>query len=123
MTQILSVEGMTCGGCRTKVERALDALFPGASVTLEPPQAIFKSGVDIVAANEALARLGKYRLSQPSASPTSDATEAKSWVATYWPILLIAAFITLASFAGTADSGMVFHNWMINFMAGFFLVF
>ncbi len=123
MTQILSVEGMTCGGCRTKVERALEALFPGASVTLEPPRAVFKSGVDIVAANAALAELGKYRLSQPSARPALDTIETKSWVATYWPLLLIAAFITVASFAGTAGSGMVFHNWMINFMAGFFLVF
>ncbi len=124
MTQILSVEGMTCGGCRTKIERALDALSPGAIVTLEPPQAIFKSGVDFVAANLALSALGKYRLAQPSsASAAMSAVETKSWFQTYYPLLLIAAFISLASFAGTASTGMVFHNWMINFMAGFFLVF
>jgi copper chaperone CopZ len=121
MTQVLAVEGMTCGKCRAKVEAALETLSPGASVTLEPPQAIFKSGVDMVAANAALAGLGKYRLSQPANA--NFAIETKSWLATYWPLLLIAAFITVASFAGTAGSGMIFHNWMINFMAGFFLVF
>jgi copper chaperone CopZ len=121
MTRVLAVEGMTCGKCRVKVEAALEALSPGASVSLEPPQATFNSGVDIVAANAALAGLGNYRLSQPANA--NFAIETKSRLATYWPLLLIAAFITVASFAGTAGSGMVFHNWMINFMAGFFLVF
>lgn len=123
MTQILAVEGMTCGKCRAKVETALNALSPGTSVTLEPPQALFKNGVDIVAANSVLAELGKYRLLQPNAAPSFSGSETKSWLATYYPLLLIAVFITLASFAGTSGSGMVFHNWMINFMAGFFLVF
>jgi copper chaperone CopZ len=121
MSLTLAVDGMTCGKCRAKVEAALEALSPGASVTLDPPQATFKSSVDMVAANTALAGLGNYRLSQPENAHF--AIETKSWIATYWPLLLIAAFITVASFAGTAGSGMVFHNWMINFMAGFFLVF
>jgi copper chaperone CopZ len=121
MSLTLAVDGMTCGKCRAKVEAALEALSPGASVTLDPPQATFKSSVDMVAANTALAGLGNYRLSQPENAQF--AIETKSWIATYWPLLLIAAFITVASFAGTAGSGMVFHNWMINFMAGFFLVF
>jgi copper chaperone CopZ len=121
MTLTLAVEGMTCSKCRAKVEGALAALSPGASVTLDPPQAIFTGGVDIAAANAALAGLGKYRLSQPAA--TAPGAQTKSWLATYFPLLLIAIFVSVASFAGTAGNPMVFHNWMINFMAGFFLVF
>lgn len=121
---ILAVEGMTCGKCRAKVENALASLSPGASVTLHPPQAVFTGGVDLAAANAALAGLGKYHLSQPLVSMhASFEPDEKGWLATYFPLLLIGAFVSLASFAGTAGTGMVFHNWMINFMAGFFLVF
>jgi copper chaperone CopZ len=123
MTITLAVDGMTCGGCRTKVETALDALSPGVGVTLDPPQAVFKNGVDMVAANTALSKLGNYRLSQPSGVSAAANTESRTWLATYWPLLLIAAFIAICSFAGTSGTGMIFHNWMINFMAGFFLVF
>lgn len=126
MTQIFAVAGMTCGKCRAKVETALAKISPGASVTLSPPQAVFPNGVDLAAANAALADLGSYQLSQPStvtASSTSSQSDSKSWLQTYFPLLLITTFISVASFAGTAGSGMVFHLWMINFMAGFFLAF
>jgi copper chaperone CopZ len=121
MTLTLAVDGMTCGKCRAKVEGALVALSPGASVTLNPPQAIFTGGLDIAAANSVLSNLGKYRLSQPAA--TAPGPQTKSWLATYFPLLLIAVFVSVASFTGTSGNPMVFHNWMINFMAGFFLVF
>jgi copper chaperone CopZ len=124
MSLTLAVDGMTCGKCRAKVEDALKMLSPGASVTLVPPQAVFTQAVDIAAANAALAGLGKYHLSQLSAAASVNMVEpGKSWLQTYFPLLLIAAFVSVASFAGTAGSGMIFHNWMINFMAGFFLVF
>jgi copper chaperone CopZ len=126
MILTLAVEGMTCGKCRAKVEDTLKTMSPGASVTLDPPQAAFSGGIDIMAANAALAGLGKYHLAQPSNTITSTqnvADRPRNWLATYRPILLIAAFITVGSFAGTAGTGMIFHYWMINFMAGFFLVF
>ncbi len=126
MTQIFAVEGMTCGKCRAKVETALAAMSPGATVTLDPPQADFPNGVDLAAANAALADVGSYHLSQSSTVTTSSANGligSKSWLQTYFPLLLIMGFISVGAFAGTQSSGMVFHLWMINFMAGFFLAF
>jgi copper chaperone CopZ len=50
----------------------------------------------------------------------------KTWFETYQPLLLIAAYIALASFAGTftyGRAGFDWSVWMTNAMAGFFLVF
>ena len=121
MTQILAVEGMTCGKCRAKVENALNEVFAGTVVTLVPPQAVFSDPVSLEKANDIVAKIGSYQLLAKTEAPI--VTTNQSWLATYWPILLIGLFVTVTSFAGTAGTGMVFHNWMINFMAGFFLVF
>lgn len=57
-------------------------------------------------------------------APANDAAGAESWLSTYYPLLLIAAYIALASLAGTfASGGFDAQSWMLNFMAGFFLVF
>jgi copper chaperone CopZ len=50
----------------------------------------------------------------------------KTWFETYQPLLLIAGYIALASFAGTTAlgrAGFDWSVWMTNAMAGFFLVF
>lgn len=47
------------------------------------------------------------------------AEEPKNWLATYYPLLLIFAFLVVISFAGAAT----WHDWMLNFMAGFFMAF
>lgn len=125
--QTFAVEGMTCGKCRAKVEAALAAISPGAKVTLDPPQAVFPNGVNFAAANAVLAAVGSYRVSDvarhSTAVPLSQGSPGRSWFQTYFPLLLITAFISVAAFAGTQGSGMMFHLWMINFMAGFFLAF
>ncbi len=63
----------------------------------------------------------------------SEAPQAASWLSTYQPLLLIAGYIAVAAFAGTGhidnghaggfDAQSWIEAWMINFMAGFFLVF
>jgi copper chaperone CopZ len=47
MTQILKIEGMTCGGCSSAVNRALQAAFPDEifDVTLEPGQVTFADSI------------------------------------------------------------------------------
>jgi cation transport ATPase len=131
-----AVTGMTCNGCRTKVEKALEAFAPGTIVTLEPPVARFAKPISADTANEALAAIGKYRLTEPlragetepapafasQAMPTTNEGQ-RSWFETYKPLLIIAVFVSVASLAGTATSPMPFHDWMLNFMAGFYLVF
>ncbi len=44
---------------------------------------------------------------------------SKSWLATYYPLLLIFTFLIVISFAGAET----WHDWMLNFMAGFFIAF
>jgi copper chaperone CopZ len=141
MSTQFAIEGMTCGGCRNRVAAALEAFAPGSTVTLEPPRASFPSSVDPEAANAALAAIGKYRLSE-AVSPTVSA-DAPALIqatalpelpnvtlATYYPLMLIAAYVSIVSLAGTgmisgahAGHETPFMAWMTNFMAGFFIVF
>lgn len=102
---------MTCAGCARKVEAALKAIAPTASVTLDPPAATV-TGATLDALNAGLAAIGKYRL---SATEPLSTDEGVTWVKTYFPLLLVLGLIAIAAFAGP--------HWMINFMAGFFLVF
>ncbi len=98
-----------------------------AEVTLDPQQAIIEMSRHI-STTELQNAIGnpKYTISenpQVSDHHMSDSTAA-GWLATYKPILLIFAFITLVSaivsFHHETFHGMQFMNV---FMAGFFLVF
>lgn len=139
MTITYIVEGMTCGGCRNRVAVTLSALAPGAEVTLDPPRAVFPAPVDREAMNTALASIGKYSLvevapiSMPPASALAQgalpdaAALPLPTLATYYPLALIAAYLVVISFAGTGTAAHAHQGaaqvWMMNFMAGFFLLF
>jgi copper chaperone CopZ len=105
-----SISGMTCNGCRSKVEATLRKLVPDIAVTLDPPQAVTSSQVDEAALNAALSAVGKYR-----ASSVVSESAAPSWLKTYYPLFLVICLIAIASFAA--------NNWMMAFMGGFFAVF
>jgi copper chaperone CopZ len=108
-----AISGMTCNGCRSKVEKTLAALLPDVSVTLDPPRAMTTATVGVDQLNAALSAVGKYR-----ASAVEAAVAAPSWIATYYPLLLVLGLIALASLAAGN-----FMGWMMMFMAGFFIVF
>jgi copper chaperone CopZ len=107
-----TISGMTCGNCVRKVEATLKAIAPDATVTLEPPQATV-SGVAMDKLNAALATIGKYRLSAEAI-----ATSQPNMLKTYYPLFLVMGLIAIASLASGS-----FMGWMVNFMAGFFIVF
>ena len=67
MTQVFAIEGMHCGGCASRAQKAVAAIAPGAVVTLEPPRLTLPENVtlDAVAINAALAKMGDYRASGP----------------------------------------------------------
>lgn len=111
---VMTVSGMTCGGCVRKVEAAVKALSPDATVTLDPPQVSVPGVISAARVNEALAAIGKYRVVQPSEKLVVS-EKAAAWFSTYRPLLLIMGLIALASFAG--------QSWMMAFMAGFYIVF
>ena len=118
-----AIDGMTCNGCLNKVTAALKRLSPDVNVTLDPPRATFQGPAPaLLEVKAALAEMGKYTaapveesFAQPLAVP-----EAKTWLQTYQPLLLIVGYIAVASLAGGGTSPLV---WMDHFMAGFFLVF
>ncbi len=111
--QIYAITGLTCGKCVAKLQAALMPFAQSVTVTLTPPQAVLTNPTaDLATLNSATASAGDYRL-------TTEALATKSWLVSYYPLLLIVSYILIASFA-SADN---WHSWMQHFMAGFFLVF
>lgn len=138
MDQTFQIKGMHCGACVSKITNALQPLAAGVSVTLNPPRVTLTdaSTTNIAVLQAAVAKAGAYALSpEPGFSPEPDAAAragettpndaSTSWLATYRPLLLIVGYIAIASIAGTTASanGIDWRQWMMNFMAGFFLVF
>jgi copper chaperone CopZ len=112
-----AISGMTCGGCASKVERALQLIATDASVTLNPPRATLPNSVSLVSVNAQLLSLGKYAASEINRSQASAkaAGPLVIWLKTYYPLFLIMGLIAIASLAAA--------SWMMAFMAGFYLVF
>ena len=129
MERTFKIEGMTCGGCVARVQKALDEApeIATAHVQLDSPQATlsFAAGADgmsIAALQAIVHRGGHYEISRMrGAEPVAVAPEG--WA--YKPLAIIVGFITgvtlLAQwpFAEGWDAML----WMRHFMAGFFLVF
>jgi copper chaperone CopZ len=109
-----AISGMTCANCARKVEAVLKDIASSATVTLEPPRAVIDRGISADKLNEALEKVGKYRVS-PIDLDAPSITEQFTWVKTYYPLFLVMGLIALVSFVGG--------DWMMNFMGGFFIVF
>jgi copper chaperone CopZ len=106
----LSITGMTCNGCRNKVEATLRNLLPDVAVTLDPPQAVTSASVDEASLNAALSQVGKYRVNGLALKRA-----APSWIKTYSPLFLVLGLIGLAALAA--------QDWMMAAMGGFYIVF
>ena len=155
------IEGLHCGACTAKVTKALQPLADEVSVTLAPMQvtlvnpradltqlqtAVTGAGKYILKPNKPLTQVNPAQAAMPfiadnSYTPVSEAPA--SWLATYYPLLLIMAFILGGSLllqvglhAGAMGEpmGLFMHmgmglvtvtsaDTMRYFMAGFFLVF
>ncbi len=116
------IEGMHCQSCIQKITDALQGLADDVQVTLNPPRAVLKNPntESLDELNQAVAKAGSYRLTPQAEtiSATSD-EEKKSWFATYYPLFLIVGLISVVSLKGAENA----HEWMLYFMAGFFIVF
>lgn len=118
---------MHCQSCVQKITDALKGLVNDVQVTLNPPRAIVRGDAlpDLAALNAAIITAGDYTLKeelaapQPITVPIIKEAEQKSWLATYYPLLLIIGLISIVSLKG----GFGLHGWMLHFMAGFFIVF
>ncbi len=123
-----AIVGMHCGACVRKVLAVLEPLAEKVTVTLEPPQVIVRGNVPFERLNAAVKGVGSYTLKRPLAKPAVVAApaDAKSWLKTYQPLLMIAGYITVVAFIAAFDRAAARVDWMDFmrvFMAGFFLVF
>lgn len=126
MKHTYQITGMTCANCEAKVKSALLSLpdIESAEVSKATGTATITMTKHIALSElqKAIGEKGNYKI---TAEQHSEATEqAKSWLETYKPILLIFAYITsitlLVQFTNHHFMPM---QWMQHFMAGFFLTF
>jgi cation transport ATPase len=123
------IEGMHCASCIEKIKTALSPHFNIADITLNPPALKIEADKQPLLAdlNQHIATAGKYSL-HPAANTVIQPAQANDnaetgWLA-YYPIFLIAAYITgVATINNIHADGMNWQGWMSQFMAGFFLIF
>jgi copper chaperone CopZ len=123
------VSGLTCGGCVSRVKNTLSDYAESVEVTLSPPEATLTNpNTEMNDLNAALSQVGNYLLSPMDTKKNSISNttgqEAKSWFATYRPLLLVFAYILMVTLGVEITQGsFALNSWMSNFMASFFIVF
>ena len=136
MKQTINISGMTCEACEYKIQhvfsqipsvKSVVAKHSDNSVTIESDENVSKETI-----LEVLKPHSKYGL---MANPITDfnlkndKSETQSWTNQYYPLFLIAGFITMVSFLTAFHFGIYemkhfeLRMFLHNFMAGFFLVF
>ena len=114
------VTGMHCEACAEKIQTALSP-HAEAHVTLNPPRVTLSGDAlpSLAVLNQTLKPVGPYQLSESVAGDTAEVTSEKTWFETYLPLLLIVGTLAIVSLRSAHDTS----DWMLNFMAGFFIVF
>lgn len=118
------IQGMHCEDCIHKIKAALAPLATIMAINLEPPQVtlVQENPISVESLNAALANIGRYQLHPITDAPAK--ASSINFFKTYYPIFLIAAFITgVALINNISSRGFNASGWMNQFMAGFFLVF
>lgn len=131
MKHTYKITGMTCNGCKSKVQQLLLAVpnVQQVDIDLQAGEAEIQMAAHVSTSTlqNALKEHPKYQLSEAPHEPVVDITEdepERGWLETYKPILLIFAYIlAVTAIAGSAGVGFDMHLAMRVFMAGFFLVF
>ena len=146
-TTTYALTGLHCGACVKRVTEALQPLADNVTVTLSPMQATLTAPrASFAQLKAAVALAGDYTLEPSIAAISAVKTavsaaeyaqaaihnvaksqseiDSKSWLATYYPLLLIIGFILGSSLLLQAGLHTVtLSETMRYFMAGFFLVF
>lgn len=127
MTYTYRLTGMTCGNCEKSIKQKLlavsgisnvDLSRETESVTVATDKHFTVSDLQQFIGGEG----SKYKISDLAVEIEPE--QARSWLQTYKPILLVFAFITGVTFTiQLAQPQFDYMEWMRHFMAGFFLVF
>jgi copper chaperone CopZ len=124
-TNTYPISGMTCGACAKRVQAALAPFGDQVEVTLQPPQVVIQGAKGGLAELAGALSGSHYSISEDVVSVEIEPT--LSWFATYRPLLLILAYLLAASvlvqLPKNGLEGVLWHESMRYFMAGFFLVF
>jgi copper chaperone CopZ len=133
MDKTFTLSGMHCGACVGRATKALTPFADKVQVTLDPPQAVLRgvhSDASLEVMQIALAGAGKYTMAPAlptfvaNASADTGAGDSDGFFATYKPLLLIVGFLLgITALVHAQTPGRHWHEWMADFMAGFFLVF
>ena len=133
MDKTFTIEGMHCGGCVSRITKSLSGFADKVQVTLDPPRAVLRgvhSDASLEVMQIALAGAGKYTMAPAlpafvaNAPADNGAGDSDGFFATYKPLLLIFGFLVGVTWLIDARTpGRHWHEWMSDFMAGFFLVF
>ena len=124
MTHTYKVTGMTCGSCEAKVKSSLLTLpnVTAIEVSKEKQSATISMDkhIPLSAFQNALDK--KYSITVMDHNETAE--QAKSWLGTYRPILLIFFYTTIiAIIAAIQRNNFDWMQGMNIFMAGFFITF
>ena len=124
MTHQYQITGMTCSSCEAKVKSALMTIenVTSVEVSKETNSATITMDKHIALSDFQNALDNKYQISALNHSEINE--QAKSWIETYKPILLIFFYISLITILiqqENVDFNLM--EAMQHFMAGFFLVF
>jgi cation transport ATPase len=131
MVHTYTIKGMTCGSCVARVKSELLKLgeIVSADVQLQAPQATLEMSKHVATntLQHALDKAGHYTIAEADGGMTikthtaSDSTGEKN---SYFPIFLIFGFIAgVTLLVQVTKYSFSWLQWMIHFMAGFFLVF
>jgi len=123
------VEGMTCQGCVTKVESSLlkSGIVEDLDIKLnnEISTINLKSETQLSNLQSIISTAGNYTIKiAGNKNESLEEANSRSWIDTYWPILLIFFFVSLVSgiVAWNGSDGFMM-RFMQYFMAGFFIAF
>lgn len=123
MNYQFNIQGIRCGSCIQKITKLFNEQLGIQNLGFTNNNSTIKFSSDIETnvekLNGLLAIIGDYKVSEISNQPVSDDKERPS----YKPIYLIFAYISTISILTTLHYGFSLEAFMINFMAGFFLVF
>ncbi len=124
MTHQYQITGMTCSSCEAKVKSALLTVenVTNVEVSKDANSATITMDKHIALSDFQKALDNKYQISAVNHSEIQE--QAKSWLETYKPILLIFFYISLVTILiQLKNENFNVMEAMQHFMAGFFLVF